>query len=60
MEAEARVIMTEALSTQRKKVDKDWLKKLQSLVAETTKRRAPDNLLSEEFMRERRRMWGEE
>ncbi|MFM9863412.1 MAG: FitA-like ribbon-helix-helix domain-containing protein [Micropepsaceae bacterium] len=61
MEAEARAIMSEALAPRpRKKVDKEWLKKLQDLVAQTTKKRGPGNLLSEEFMRDRRKMWGEE
>jgi plasmid stability protein len=44
----------------KKKIDKDWLVKLQALVAKTTKKRAPDDLLSDEFLRERRAMWGEE
>lgn len=60
MEAEARAIMSEALTPKGKKVSKDWLKRLQTLVAKTTKKRGPGELLSEEFVRERRRMWGEE
>ncbi len=61
MEAEARAIMSEALASKpRKSVDKAWLKKLQDIVAKSTKRRDSGSLLSEEFMRERRQMWGEE
>jgi plasmid stability protein len=60
MEAEARAIMSEALTPQMNKTDKDWLKKLQALVAKTTKKRGQGDLLSEEFLRERRQMWGEE
>ena len=60
MEAEARAIMSEALAPKKKKIDKDWLKKLQALMAKTTRKRGPDNLLSDEFLRERREMWGEE
>jgi plasmid stability protein len=60
MEAEARTIMSEVLAPKGKKVDKDWLTKLQTLVAKTTKKRGPGNLLSDEFLRERRQMWGEE
>lgn len=60
MEAEARAIMSEALTPKKKKPDKDWLKNLQALVAKSTKRRGSDELLSEEFLRERGQLWGEE
>jgi plasmid stability protein len=60
MEAEARAIMSEALAPKApKKVDKAWLKKLQDLVAKSTKKRGAGDLLSEEFLRERRQVWGE-
>jgi hypothetical protein len=52
--------MSEALTPQMNKTDKDWLKKLQAVVAKTTKKRGQGDLLSEEFLRERRQMWGEE
>jgi hypothetical protein len=60
MEAEARAIMSDALAPKKKKVDSDWLRKVQELVAKSTKKRAAGDLMSEEFMRDRRRMWGEE
>lgn len=60
MEAEARAIMSEALAPKKKKADADWLKKVQELVAKSTKKRRSSDLLSEEFMRDRRKMWGEE
>lgn len=60
MEAEARAIMSEALAPKRKKADADWLRKVQELVAKSTKKRPAGDLMSEEFMRDRRRMWGEE
>ncbi|MEQ1866034.1 MAG: hypothetical protein ABL996_15470 [Micropepsaceae bacterium] len=61
MEAEARAIMSEALTPpKKKKIDKDWLKKIQALVAKTTKERVAGDSMTDEFLRERRAMWGEE
>lgn len=62
MEAEARRLLLEGLAKPKKsKADpNDWLKKVQALVAKSTKKRAPGDLMSEQFLRERRAMWGEE
>ena len=62
MEAEARRILLQGLSTPKKPASEsnDWLKKVQALVAKSTKKRAPGDLMSEQFLRERRAMWGEE
>ena len=76
MEAEARRLLLEGLAKQnrltsdagqtispgasKKSAPKDWLKKVQALVAKNTKKRAPGDLMSEQFLRERRAMWDEE
>lgn len=62
MEAEARQLLLEGLTKAKQSQGdaKDWLKRVQALVAKSTRKRAPGDLMSEQFLRERRAMWGEE